>query len=144
MELTNCTEEELWLHVAAHLKVRGFGVTLVGGAVVAIYTDGAYHSGDLDFVPEEVFDSGIESCMEEIGFSRSARHFEHPECRHLFVEFVSGPLGIGDDIDIRPDEQTVDGQRLKILSPTDCVRDRLASYIHFSVARTLDLGLAVR
>jgi len=142
-DISTCSEVELWHHVATHLETHGIGVVLVGGAVVAIYSEGAYRSGDLDFVPEDLFVGRVETCMEGIGFHRHGRHFEHPDCSHLFVEFVAGPLGIVDDVNIVPRKETVGGQTLKILSPTDCVRDRLASYIHFSARECLDQATLV-
>jgi hypothetical protein len=143
IELATCTEVELWHHVAAHLESHGVGVVLVGGAVVAIYSQGAYRSGDLDFVTERLFEEGVDARMRELGFRRLGKHYEHPRCRHLFVEFVAGPLGIGDDTSIVPSTESVDGQKLKILSPTDCVRDRLASYIHFDARECLDQAVLV-
>ena len=98
IDLATCNETELWRYVASHLESRGIGVVLVGGAVVAVYTDGAYRSGDLDFVQERVLGEPVDTAMEEIGFRREGRHFLHPDCPHLFVEFVSGPLGIGEDL----------------------------------------------
>lgn len=47
---STCTEEQLWKYVASHLAKNGIDTILVGGAVVAIYSGGAYRSGDLDFV----------------------------------------------------------------------------------------------
>lgn len=140
---STCTEAQLWRHVAGHLESRGIGVVLVGGAVVAVHTEGAYRSGDLDFVPERLFEERIEACMGDIGFLRRGRHYEHPACGHLFVEFVSGPLGIGEDLAIEPDRVVADGHELKLLSPTDCVRDRLASYIHFQARECLDQAVLV-
>lgn len=81
--------------------------------------------------------------MEELGFRRHERHYEHAGCRHLFVEFVAGPLGIGDDLDIVPSRESVDGYDLEILSPTDCVCDRLASFIHFKARECLDQAVLV-
>lgn len=46
--LKDCSEKELWEFVAVHLKKNGIDTILVGGAVVAIYSNGLYHSGDLD------------------------------------------------------------------------------------------------
>lgn len=45
-----CTEKEVWEYVATHLAKNGIDTVLVGGAVVAIYTEGLYRSGDLDLV----------------------------------------------------------------------------------------------
>ena len=72
----------------------------------------------------------ISEVMSTIGFKNSGgRHYVHPRC-DKFVEFMFGPAGIGDDVKIKPDTVTVEGQTLYIYSPTDCIRDRLASYIH--------------
>ena len=143
IDLSSCTEAELWHHVAAHLESQGIGICLVGGAVVSIYTDGAYRSGDLDFVEEQMFGSPIVGAMEELGFQRDGRHFVHATCPHLFVEFVSGPLGIGADEHIVPRVEKHGGHSLKILSPTDCVKDRLASYIHFRARECLEQAVLV-
>jgi hypothetical protein len=50
---SRCTEEQLWRYVAWHLEGEGIRSVLVGGAVVAIYTEGLYRSGDLDMVPDD-------------------------------------------------------------------------------------------
>jgi len=70
VDFARCTEEELWRFVAPHLEKRGIPVVLVGGAVVSIYSRGAYRSGDLDFVRTEYFGPDVEGAMEEIGFRR--------------------------------------------------------------------------
>lgn len=49
-----CTEAELWRYVAWHLEGEGIRSVLVGGAVVAIYTEGLYRSGDLDMIADDV------------------------------------------------------------------------------------------
>lgn len=133
-----CTEEELWKYVGYHLSKNHIDAVLVGGAVVSVYSEGAYESGDLDFIVMNLFKDGLESVMKEIGFKRKGRHFIHPECKHLFVEFPPGPLGIGEDVHIEPAEKLFEGKVLKILSPTDCIKDRLASYIHFNSREVKD------
>ncbi|MCM2349671.1 MAG: hypothetical protein NDI69_06600 [Bacteriovoracaceae bacterium] len=144
INLSACSEKELWEYVAVHLKKRGIDTILVGGSVVSIYSKGAYHSGDLDFVKASMFVTKLEETMNEIGFKKHGRHYVHPECKHLFVEFPGGPpLGIGEDNTIVPDEVKVKGTVIKILSPTDCVKDRLASYIHFKAPEGLDQAVLV-
>lgn len=131
IDFESCSEEELWKYVAAHLKSRDIDTVLVGGAVVSIYTEGAYESGDLDLILTNFFVKNLPEVMAEIGFKRKGRHYVHPECSHLYIEFPKGPLEIGDDMSVTPEEVSVDGTKIKILSPTDCVKDRLATYIHF-------------
>lgn len=112
--------------------------------MVSIYSNGLYHSGDLDFVRVSLFVSKLEETMNEIGFKKHGRHYMHPDCKHLIVEFPGGPpLGIGEDNTIVPDEVEVEGTTIKILSPTDCVKDRLASYIHFKASECLDQAVLV-
>ncbi len=82
--------------------------------------------------------------MKEIGFEvRESRHYSHPLCKHLIVEFVSGPPGIGEDTKIIPAEIKVEGTTIKLYSPTDCIRDRLASYIHFKAMECLEQAVLV-
>ncbi|MCW7480055.1 hypothetical protein [Leptospira kanakyensis] len=137
-------EEELWKFVGWHLAHKGIQSVLVGGAVVAIYSRGAYRSGDLDLVePLLSKASEIKTTMESIGFSKVNRHYVHPKCQHLYIEFVSAPVSIGDDYKIVPDEKEFQGKILKILSPTDCIKDRLASFLHFKARECLDQALLV-
>ncbi len=128
----SCTERELWEYVAWHLEGAGIGSVLVGGAVVAIYTEGLYRSGDLDMVPDAFPRTKLAAVLRSIGFEAGkSRHYRHPECVHLFLEFPPGPVEIGEEFPITPDEIEVEGRKLKLLSPTDCVKDRLAGYIHW-------------
>jgi hypothetical protein len=139
-----CTEEEAWIYIATHLSKNGLSTVLVGGAVVSIYTEGAYRSGDLDFVLESFLTKNLSVLMAEIGFTdREGRHYRHPKCAHLSVEFSSPPVTIGDDGKIKPAIQKVDGYPIKMYTPTDCVRDRLASFIHFKARECLDQAVLV-
>lgn len=91
-----------------------------------------------------MFVTKLEEIMNELGFKQHGRHYVNPECKHLFVEFPGGPpLGIGEDNTIIPDEVEVNGTVIKILSPTDCVKDRLATYIHFKAPEGLDQAVLV-
>ena len=103
-----CTEEELWKYIASHLARKGLETVLVGGAVVSIYTKGFFRSGDLDMVLMSFFTENLPIFMKEIGFyKKDGRHFKHPKCSHLFVEFVSPPPAIGNDYSIVPEEVKV-------------------------------------
>jgi hypothetical protein len=139
----SCTEEDVWEYVGWHLAKNGIETVLVGGAVAAIYSEGIYKSGDLDLVLKTYVAGRLNEIMNSIGFySSSGRHYVHPHC-DKFVEFMFGPPGIGEDIKIVPDQRLVQGQTLYIYSPTDCIRDRLASYIHFRARECLDQALLV-
>ena len=140
-EWESASERDVWEFVAVHLKKNGVETVLVGGAVVAIYSAGLYQSGDLDFVKSR-FDE-VADLLRQIGFMRKGRHFAHPRCKHIIIEFVDDPVAIGDDYKIRPASKKVDQTRIKILSPTDCIKDRLCSYIYFKSRDALDQAVLV-
>ena len=144
MNLNNCTEEELWKYVATKLAQNNVDVVLVGGAVVSIYSQGAYKSGDLDFVLYDFSRKKLDKVLiEDLGFRKEGRFYKNDDCPHLFLEFASFPASIGDDYNITPAEVEHDGQIIKIFSPTDCVRDRLASYAYFDAPECLDQAVLV-
>lgn len=141
IDFKNCTIEELWKLVATELAKNGVEVVLVGGAVVSIYTEGAYVSGDLDFVLNDFSRTKLNEVLKNIGFVQKTRHYMHPECQHLYIEFSSFPVSIGDDTSIVPAEVDVEGVKIKIFTPTDSVRDRLASFIHFKAKDCMDQAI---
>ncbi len=139
-----CTEEELWHFVAWHLEGAGIPTVLVGGAVVAIYSEGLYRSGDLDMVLDRHRRSHVTEALKEIGFvPDKSRYFKHPECKHLYVEFPPGPVELGEEYPVFPAEIQVEGRILRLLSPTDCVKDRLAAYIHWKLRDNFRQALLV-
>ena len=128
--ISEMAQAELGAHVQSHLRDKGIDVVLSGGAVVAIYTDGKYVSGDLDFVNRYAIKrSAITSAMVELGFMEVGRHFEHPDT-DFFVEFPPGPLAIGESYQIELNELELETGRLVLITPTECVKDRLAWYYH--------------
>jgi hypothetical protein len=145
MDFKNCSELELWEYVCTRLKNDGINTVLVGGAVAAIYSKGAYKSGDLDIVINSVIidDKKVAQSMANLGFAKSGRHWIHPDCKHLYIEFIRPPIAIGDDYRITPVKRMVDNKEISILSPEDCVRDRLSSYVYFKAAECFDQAVMV-
>jgi hypothetical protein len=143
INLINCTEEELWKYIASELSKHEVDVILVGGAVVSIYSKGAYRSGDLDFVINDFSRTKLREVLAALGFHQKGRHFKNSDCKHLYLEFATFPASIGDDYSITPDELVHEGQIIKIFSPTDCVRDRLASFAFFNARECLDQAILV-
>lgn len=128
--------------VSAHLNSKGIEASLVGGACVSIYSDNAYESFDLDFVSHEPH-KRIEGALAEIGFIRTeGRHFDHPDCRY-YVEFVSPPVAIGDEVIKTLKRLQTPFGLLTLLSPTDCVKDRLAAFLHWKDTQALEQAILV-
>jgi hypothetical protein len=132
---------------------------LVGGAATAIYTDGAFMSGDFDLVAAA--DDAFGIAMTEVGFRREhqqgfiLRGFYHPDHPGYGFEPVSGRLFDGkadtkrlfrlvmaDDGSISlPSFEDMIADRLAqhaIASPTDDSRLLQALYL-FRLAENLDL-----
>lgn len=140
----NCTEEDLWRYVAWHLEEAGIESVLVGGAVVAIYTEGIYRSGDLDLVIHQIDRAQVGNVLSGIEFEGTeSRYYKHPQCEHLFLEFPPGPVELGNESPVEPAVQEIEGQALKLLSPTDCVKDRMAGYIHWATRDLFDQAVLV-
>lgn len=74
--------------------------------------------------------------MMEIGFYEEGRYFRHPGLQ-FFVEFPPGPLAIGEEPVKQVIEKKLSMGTLKIISPTDCVKDRLAAYYHWGDQQSL-------
>jgi hypothetical protein len=56
----------------------------------------------------------------------------------LYVEFPTGPVGIGSQVPVKPEgEFTVKNTTVMMYSPTQCVMDRLAAWFHWKDRRSL-------
>jgi len=133
-EITRETSlQELAAIISQVLEAEGLIATLSGGAAVSIYTANRYQSSDLDFV-SSVDSRKLGEVVARLGYqaTESKRLFSHPETLWL-LEFPAGPLGFG--------AKVVDASRLKaietpfgplrVITPTLCVMDRLAAFVHW-------------
>ena len=64
--------------------------------------------------------------MLKLGFKEHNRYFVHEDTQ-LFIEFPRGPLGVGDAPVNKIASKEKDTGILKLLTPTDCIKDRLAA-----------------
>jgi hypothetical protein len=135
--------DELGAYVQTHLRKHNIQVVLSGGACVSIYSQGAYISHDLDMVI--LYSSrrqAIHAAMATIGFEEIGRYYVNPETQYL-IEFPPGPLSIGAEPVQRVDEIELRTGTLRIISPTDCVKDRLAAYYHWGDRQCLHQAILV-
>jgi hypothetical protein len=124
-------------------RKNGIDVVLSGGACVSIYTNNTYESFDLDFVLlSNIGRKNIGFVLEAFGFRKDGRHYRHPDTPYI-VEFLSPPLSVGEE-PVREIREMRRGKRtLKLLSPTDCVKDRLAAFYHWNDRPSLDQAIMV-
>ena len=131
------------LTVGTALTRSGIRAVLTGGACVSLYTRGAYHSKDVDFVLSgAVTRDALDAAMRSVGFIRRGDRYEHPHTPY-YVEFPRGPLAIGRDVDIRPVVFRRSRLQTLALSGTDCCRDRLAAFYHWSDRQSLRAAVLV-
>jgi hypothetical protein len=134
---------ELAAFVAAEFRRRKIDVVLSGGSCVSIYSSEKYVSMDLDFVNTGFAKrSVIRACMEALGFDEQNRYFCHEDTEWL-IEFPPGPLGVGDEPVKQINEISTDTGVLRIISATDCVKDRLAWYFHDNDTECLEQAVLV-
>ncbi len=105
--------------VGAVLRRHRIPAVLTGGACVALHTDGAYVSHDLDFIlqgVEAITAARLDDALAELGFRRRGNQYRHPKL-DLYIEFPPGPLAIGGDHHVKPVELRRRRQVLRALSP---------------------------
>jgi len=143
MKLENISIKNLAILISDHLRKNGVDTVLTGGACVTIYTRGRHISYDLDFVPLTSVDRRtLRTILEELGFEEEGRHFVH-EGTQYFIEFIAPPLAVGEE-PVKEIHSIKKGNKvLKLLSPTDCTKDRLAAYYHWNDRQSLEQAILV-
>jgi len=111
--------EQVAARVCTLLDEAGISVVRSGGAVVSIYSENAYESYVLDFVPTGLA-RRVDRVMESMGFAKQHRPWVHPRSRH-WVEFPSGPVAIGEEVIRAFAERPSAVGTLRLLRPTECV-----------------------
>ena len=137
--------EELAALVCDTLEKEGIETVLSGGCCVELYSKGRYTSDDIDLIDR--FNGGhrkIKEVMSKLGFIeyKMKRYFVHKDTS-LFIEFPRGPLGVGDAPVKEVASRKTDTGILKLLTPTDCIKDRLAAYYHWDDKQSLDQAVWV-
>ena len=127
-QIRNMTQIEIAAFVHSHLREQGVDVVLSGGASVSLYSGNKYVSKDLDLINIRfVKRQKIKAVMDELGFQERGRHFVHPDSEFI-VEFPDGPLSVGEEPVKKIDEIKLSTGNLRVISPTECVKDRLAAF----------------
>jgi hypothetical protein len=127
-QIKNMSQIELTAYIQDTLYREEIKVVLSGGSAVSFYSSGQYVSKDLDLINTNFARrSRIKSAMETIGFHEQGRYFVNPETR-FFVEFPDGPLSVGEEPVKEISEIELSTGILRIISPTDCVKDRLCAF----------------
>ncbi|HAB99957.1 MAG TPA: hypothetical protein DCE71_09065 [Parachlamydiales bacterium] len=84
----------------------------------------------------------IEKALKNLGFKRNGRQFSRPDCPYL-IDFVNPPISVGHEAVHKFEMLKTSTGSLLLLSPTDCVKDRLASFFHWNDKQALEQALLV-
>lgn len=139
----NINIKELAAIVSTQLQNNDIDAVLVGGACASIYSKNEYMSYDLDYVSYNSVKE-IKPVLEELGFKQEGKNrFINKKCK-FYIELVSPPVGIGKQVPIEQFSE-IDSKEGKIVlfTPTDCVKDRLSAYYHWSDPQSLEQAIMV-
>ena len=141
--IRSMSQVELAAYIQDSLQAEGIKVVLSGGSAVSFYTRNKYISKDLDLINAGFARrSRIKAVMEKLGFQERGRFFIHSETA-FFVEFPDGPLSVGEEPVEEVKEFELPTGTLKILSPTDCVKDRLCAFYFWNDLQGLEQAVLV-
>ncbi len=141
MDLSKFDLKKLACLIYETLKSNDIDAILVGGACVSIYSKNKYQSLDLDFATYEELKI-IEKALGKLGFKKKGRCFAHPKCSYL-IDFVNPPISIGQEKIHHFNTLKTSIGNLKLLTPTDCIKDRLAAFFHWDDEQALEQALLV-
>ena len=143
MKIKNISLKDLAIYLSDYLSKKGIDTILSGGACVSIYTNNKYISSDLDFVLFSSADQKkLRKVLEKIGFYEENRQFKHKDTE-FFVEFLPPPPSVGDEPVNEISKIKKGNMTLRLLSPSDCVKDRLAAFYHWNDRQSLEQAILV-
>jgi hypothetical protein len=129
--------------ISGYLLKNGIEVILTGEACVVIYTNNKYMSYDLDFVlASSDKQRQVKQLLLDLEFYEEDRYFKHNDTEY-FIDFVSPPLSVGEEPVKEISEIKKGTYTLKLLSPTDCVKDRLIAFYHWDDRQSLEQAISV-
>jgi hypothetical protein len=117
--------------VCTALERAGAKAVLTGGSAATVYAPQVYQSRDADFIAYVVKNAAhFRRAVLDLGFEESGRVFTHPSVP-ITLDFPDEDIRIGSELVDRYETLHEDGLILHVLNPTDCVRDRLASFFWY-------------
>jgi hypothetical protein len=141
----NSTLEDVCFEVSAAMDRHGITSVLTGGSAATVYAPQFYTSLDADFVlinfPAR---AQLDKALVEVGYvpSETGGMYENP--RSMFtIDFPKGPLSVAGDYVSETAIIERGDIKLRILTVTDCVRDRLSSFYFWNDYTGLNAAIGV-
>jgi len=120
--------------ISSKLGEHGIRTVLCGGSCVAIYAAGKYVTRDFDFVLSSSYpDHDVAAALSEVGYRPDpsvSGAFTNPT-EEMVVDIRPAPPSLGDEPIGEPAVLAAGRYKLVLLSPTDCVKDRLTHFFYY-------------
>ena len=147
MTIKGLSLTELGGLICQTLSDQGIEAVLSGGSCVSVWTDNEYSSHDIDMITTTLASHyELARALATLGFRRidKSRYYEHPDSEFA-LEFPSGPVMVGDE-QITEDRiynlKTRMGT-LRLLSPNDSIKDRLAGFYHWKDRQSWEQAVSI-
>jgi len=137
MKLENASFEDVAFLICTAMHQAGTTAVLSGGGAATFYAPKAYQTRDLDFVLHFAIAAPSAQPILELGFSQTGTRgvYAHPDIIYT-LEFLLGPLAVGDDTLESWNTFQRGGQILHVITAFDSVRDRMSAAIHWKDANS--------
>ncbi|MFH0799016.1 MAG: hypothetical protein V2A66_02400 [Pseudomonadota bacterium] len=134
---------EVAASVSACLTETGHDPILTGSACAAIYGGKSIKPQSIEFVIKDYAVDAVNVAMEKLGFvARSDHSFIKKDCPFEIV-LVPAPVVAGDDVVSIFDAVRTAAGSIRLLNPTDCVRQRLSAFYRWGDREALLEALRV-
>jgi len=129
--------------ISGCMDEEGYDPVLTGRSCAAIYAGSSIHPKTLDFVARDFTIEEVAKTMAGVGFLDSGhRTFSNKYCPYE-VLLMPYPVRVGDDVVSDAKVMRTAKGSLKLLTPTDCVRQRLSMFYRWNDRDALDDALKV-
>lgn len=129
--------------ICVHLTDMGFDPVLTGKACAAIHAGSDVDAKSLEFVISEYVVDRVESVMASLGFKCLVHRTFGGKGSKFEVSFLPPPVAVGDAVVENIYRLKGAKGELKMLNPTDCIRQRLSMYYRFGSESAFLDALAV-
>jgi hypothetical protein len=138
------TLEETAAYVCTKLKEKNIDVVLSGGSCMEIYTKSNFSSLDIDFIPNpSVTSKQIEETMLELGFEKTKSRYYKYHNNPNYIKFPTVPVSLGNDLTKEFAQLKTHVGTLMLLTPTDCIKDRLCALVYHGGEECFNQAMAV-
>jgi hypothetical protein len=142
-DFTGAAHEEIAAAVSEALRAHGISSVMSGGGCVSVYSVNKYQSDDLDFVDSYRDRARIQQALLTVGFYSDRDRYFRNDTTAIYLEFPPGPVMIGNELAKDPVEWETPSGKIRMLTPTDCVKDRLSKFYAWNDSQALYQALLV-